>query len=251
MTTSQTTALLAQADLVLLSADLLRSPCRHDDRLWDVDSAELGQLFTAASLDPSAFKPLHAALEQARQLDHGVWTTEYCRLFEGAMVCPLNQTVFVRRDKGAIIGDLAGFYRAFGWSPTACEGEKADHLLVELEFLAVLMVMLARAIRDGHTEHETVTRQALCGFAGDHLADWLTTACAQLREAARLPLYGYVAEALENLWNALVLVHNWPRSPSTAPPPDLGDLSDSPYECDAAAVSSTVPLTLAGRLPDA
>ena len=45
------------------------------------------------------------------------WIAEHNRLFEGGVTCPPNETAYVRRDKGVILADINGFYRAFGFEP--------------------------------------------------------------------------------------------------------------------------------------
>jgi TorA maturation chaperone TorD len=237
--TENRTDLLAQADLLLLLADLLRRPADAQARLRGVVDDDLRELVRAASQsDAATLAPaLIAAVDAGHELALEEWSDEYHRLFEGAMLCALNETAFIRRDKGAILGDLAGYYRAFGWSPTGQSGEKLDHLVTELEFAGLLLAMLAGAPR--HSEEAAVTRQALASFAADHLGDWMASACERLGDCTVLPFYRCVAKAAELAWAALGGQHGWPVAASAASTSSGAYDPESPYECGAANAGET------------
>jgi len=188
-------ARLAQADLLLLAARLF-SPPPADRALFDVDAETLAAMLGAAGMDPAPNGAIGRALEAARIADPEAWRAEHTRLFDGSGACPMNETVHIRRDKGAILADVAGFYRAFGWRAVE-RGEKLDCLVTELEFAAVLLAMLAEAERAGSPERAEVTLAALRSFFADHLGEWLPLFCERLRETAALGLFLDAAEALE------------------------------------------------------
>ncbi|MCZ7582039.1 MAG: molecular chaperone TorD family protein [Deltaproteobacteria bacterium] len=100
-------------------------------------------------------------------------TAEHNRLFLGNVICPINEAGYIRRDKGAILADAAGFYRAFGFSLPDDAGERVDHLVGELEFLALLRVMSANARIAGHADEARVADEAASDFVADHLGEWL------------------------------------------------------------------------------
>jgi nitrate reductase assembly molybdenum cofactor insertion protein NarJ len=125
------------------------------------------------------------------------WRAEYHRLFEGAIGCPVNEAAYVRRDKGMLLADIVGFYLAFGLSSAPAKGERPDHLRCELEFLAVLFVMLARAEEGGAEEDRKVTLAAMRGFMADHLGEWLGPFCARLEATSTVGLYGRLAAFIE------------------------------------------------------
>jgi TorA maturation chaperone TorD len=257
-------AQLAQADLLLLCADLLRRPTSEPGAFADA-LAQLDELLAAAGLPspPSIPDPaeqdgvpqpagqgppplpqaMAAALAAAVETSPDQWSDEYHRLFDAAMACPPNQTAYVRRDKGAIISDITGFYNAFGFVPRPETGEKPDHIVTELEFAAVLLVMAAAA--EGDEQRQDVVRRALASFATGHLNDWLCIFAGRLELVSALPLYGAIACALHQLWVAITLFHALP-----SPAPTEGDRieePESPYECGMAeAESAAVDLRVRG-----
>lgn len=235
--------LLAQADLVLLLADLFRPQIPADALALEPHDVE--QLLGATGLSgPDRLaERMCLGLSAARDADPQLLRDEHVRLFEGAMVCPLNETAYIRRDKGAIIGDLAGFYRAFGCEPSSATGEKPDHLLAELEFVAALLTMSAEAETP---EQVQVASDALAAFATSHLGDWLPAVCRHLGQTTALAFFAHASDALETLWTELVKAHRWPvaDAPPAAARPQAEP--ESPYECIVPAAPEPVELTVDG-----
>jgi TorA maturation chaperone TorD len=201
MTTHDPIRLCALADLVLIQCDLLRTPAQARSAMADL-RGNMPQMLQAAGLAPGgpAATSLGKAIDLAVQAPAGEWTAEYHRLFEGATVCPLNETAYVRRDKGAVIGDLCGFYRAFGFAPELTTGEKADHLVTELEFLSGLLVMLAQAAG----EQRQITQDALAKYCQEHMGDWIPSVASHLGMVAGTPFYVAAAQALDCVWAYLL-----------------------------------------------
>lgn len=239
------TTLLAQADLLLLLAEGLRSPVGAP-RLTGIEPHDIRAIVAAADLDPTdalceSFNRWHAAYDQTSPQQH---SDEYHRLFEAAIACPLNETAYIRRDKGAVIGDLCGFYRAFGWEARDDAAEKPDHLTCQLEFAAALLVMLAKTRQENQAEAQQVTCEALIQFANVHVSDWLPAVGERLRGSTRLTMFSTLAGTMLLLWEALSRRHGWPFDPDAqiAPAEDC----DSPFECGAADAMPLTNLTIGG-----
>lgn len=228
---SSTRALLAQSDLLLLLADAFRPPPQATQSLAALAYGDVAELVPVA-LGRSevalmeAFGALRAA---ARDVPPAEASAEYYRLFAGSVLCPLNETAHVRRDKGAILGDLCGFYRAFGWQPAAGTGEKPDHLVCELEFVALLLVMRAAAEQQHRAEAREVSRTALHRFVEAHLSDWLPAVAARLSACAATVYYRGLAAALAALWAGLTAAHGWCGTPPALALPVVEP--ESPYDC--------------------
>lgn len=231
-TTIDGVRLLAQADALLLMAEYLHhrpaappgSPAGEED---------FRRLAAACGLDPesdAARALVGLAAERARTPPE-IWDGERSRLFEGAALCPPNETAFIRRDKGAILADLAGFHRAFGFDHDERVGEKQDHIVSELQFAAVLLVMLARASDGDRGEQAEITRGALRSFAEDHLGAWIEIFCERLVETAALPAFALVGPALRGAWRQVCADNGLPVSEPTGFE-WISESQGSPYECD-------------------
>ncbi|MCG3138832.1 MAG: hypothetical protein HJJLKODD_02701 [Phycisphaerae bacterium] len=241
--------LLAQADLLLLLKDVLITPIRQSAQ-WPAlgEIEQIRQLFNHAGLDASEpHADLLVQLWQESIADHGaLLALVHGQLFEGAMLCPVNETAYIRRDKGAILADLAGFYQAFGFDGGRLP-EKLDHITVELEFVAILLIMLAQAVQENHTEHLEVTTTAFRNFMGDHLGEWGLLFAERLAATSPHPLHQLTARLLVELWQMITTEHSLaPLAEGT--PALLEEEATGPYECGMAERS--VNLTIAGQAPD-
>lgn len=70
------------------------------------------------------------------------------------------------------MGDVAGFYRAFGMDFT---GDRPDHISMELEFMRLLTMKEAKALADGNSENAGVCIAAQKEFLSCHLGRWAAT----------------------------------------------------------------------------
>jgi TorA maturation chaperone TorD len=240
---------LALADLLMLAGRFVSRPT-HDAWSGPVD-AQLARLAHHARVPaPDALRrTLHAALLELRDADRLAWQRERTRLFEGPVACPANETAYVRRDKGALIGDLCGFYHAFGFEPVEQSGEKPDHLLCELEFASLLLVMLAQAMRRQDAEATEVTEEALVAFLESHLGEWLGLFCLRLQAATDLPVLRAATEVLGAAWDAMALPLDLPGIEQLCRQgePTLSNEDDgTPYECDMTPADPPAPITLTG-----
>lgn len=137
--------------------------------------------------------------------------------------------------KGALLGDVAAFYAAFAFDPTAELRDSPDNLALELSFLGWLHLKTAHALHAGRTEEVEVTEAAVAKFTEEHLATWLDRFVERLEERAPDTFYGIAARVL-----ATVLSFE-PKS--SAPPrgaPDqlafagvpLDDAAGAPHEVE-------------------
>jgi TorA maturation chaperone TorD len=139
----------------------------------------------------------------------------------------------VRRDKGAILADIAGFYKAFGFQLAENTSEKVDHLICELEFVVLLLIMLAKAREENLTEGYSVTYDALAAFCHDHLGEWLELFCQQLTQMTVLPVYQQIAKMIQRAWSGVMTVNHLPIPESSLP--EIATEEGTPYECGMAA----------------
>ncbi|HSM43835.1 MAG TPA: molecular chaperone TorD family protein, partial [Acidimicrobiia bacterium] len=72
----------------------------------------------------------------------------------------------------AIIADIAGFYRAHGLRAGGEERERPDHIVTELEFMAVVARKEAMALQSRNDGNATICRDTSAAFLRDHLGCW-------------------------------------------------------------------------------
>lgn len=226
-------ALLAQADLLLFAADGFREPSDALRESFACAAQEMPALIARAGAGPNVLVPFGEVHATFNDFDADSWRAEFACLFEGGVECPINEAGFVRRDKGAILGDIAGFYRAFGFHLADDCTERVDHLSCELEFTAMMLVMLAQAEDAGETEHAEITRDALDAFTYGHLGEWLPAFCDRLADTTMLPYYHHMAALLANVW-AHVCQANVLAVPTTPTLSEPGEDDGTPYECGLA-----------------
>jgi len=191
----------------------------RDNRRLAADAADL--LRDEASTEPAALgfgelppidldlAPVLAELRRPR----AELTTEYDRVFGlvPSRECPPYETEYHATAepffRAQQLADVAGFYRAFGLEPSRGQPERPDHLALELEFMAFLLMKkrLAPDASDGDNESAAggrVCSEAEAAFFRDHLAWWVPSFATGLRRRAVQGLYAAVGQALAALMPA-------------------------------------------------
>ncbi|HEV8722491.1 MAG TPA: molecular chaperone TorD family protein [Candidatus Binatia bacterium] len=102
-----------------------------------------------------------------------------------------NEALFQQPQE---LGDLMGFYRAFGLAVRLDRHERADHISCECEFLAFLAMKEAYALEhhDAAMLEDTVHAQKL--FLRDHLGRFLPTFTQQLGREHAAGFYAKLAD---------------------------------------------------------
>ena len=110
------------------------------------------------------------------------------------------------------MADINGLYRTFGLELAAGHRERCDHLSVELEFLAFLL--LKEAFADGaRTEAQAaIARAARQRFLERHLCRWVPRLRDRLRRAVPGSAF---ADYLE--WISLFVEREWPGAAPVRP----------------------------------
>lgn len=153
--------------------------------------------------------PLLAALCRPRE----EMAAEYDRVFSlvPSPECPPYETEYHATAepffRAQQLADVAGFYRAFGLEPSQGCPERPDHLALELEFMAFLLMKkrLAAGAADGDNEGDDqaqVCADAETTFFCDHLAWWVPSFATGLRRKAGDGFYAAVGRVLAALMPA-------------------------------------------------
>jgi DMSO reductase family type II enzyme chaperone len=102
-----------------------------------------------------------------------------------------NEALFQQPQE---LGDLMGFYRAFGLTVKFDQHERADHISCECEFLSFLAMKEAYALEHRDPAMLEDTRKAQKLFLRDHLGRFLPTFAQQLSRENAGGFYAKIAD---------------------------------------------------------
>lgn len=182
-----------RGDAVLArAAALLRNCCR-------IPPSRLGRgELPAAQLDPAAV--LRRLPEEGEELD-AQYESCFGLLVSGS--CPPYETEYVDSkfafQRSNSLADVAGFYHAFGMSVSRQRPERPDHIVLELEYMALLLTLERRSIEESvqpRVDRAAVCREAQARFLGEHLAWWTPAFGKLLNRQAPDGFYGAAGRML-------------------------------------------------------
>lgn len=111
--------------------------------------------------------------------------------------CPPYETLFGNDHvfgQSYVMGDIAGFYSAFGLQLSQDIHERLDHLSVELEFLHFLAYKESYAICHDSSEKLQTVVEAEKKFVKEHIGRWVPLFAGMLRKKAGFGLYKIIAD---------------------------------------------------------
>lgn len=181
-------------------------------------------------LDPSsvlAKMPLGAeAANAAYERAFGLLVSSNCPPYETEYI---NSKFTFQRSHG--LADIAGFYHAFGLEPSPAHPERQDHLVLELEFMALLLGLEQAAAQSDHPDR--IVRRAVCAdayrkFLDEHLIWWVPTFAHLLGKQDPEGYYGVVSTFLAALMAAERSLVRLPVSSGRVAPSTV----ERPEECE-------------------
>lgn len=119
-----------------------------------------------------AFESLRGCLKNSKD-----FPSEYVRVFGHTLgqECSPYETQYGGAhifQQAQDLGDIAGFYRAFGLEVSDQAKERLDHISIELEFMAFLAFKEACALASNEKEKAEICREVQRKFLNDHLGRW-------------------------------------------------------------------------------
>ena len=166
---------------------------------------------------------------------------EHRRVFSNviALDCPPYETLFGNDHvfgQSYVMGDISGFYTAFGLQLAQDIHERLDHLSVELEFLHFLAYKESYALcHDGPEKVKTVV-DAEKKFVKEHIGRWVPLFSGMLKKKADYGLYKIIAD-ITTEWVAfdvaLLGVSPQPYSETDYRPANYSSPEGQSFECGA------------------
>ncbi|MBS0172206.1 MAG: molecular chaperone TorD family protein [Nitrospira sp.] len=167
--------------------------------------------------------------------------TEHRRVFTNVITldCPPYETLFGNDHVFAqshVMGDIAGFYKAFGVELSKDVHERLDHLSVELEFMHFLTYKESYSrCHDGIDKTEIVV-EAQKKFIKNHIGRWVPLFCRMLAKKSDTGLFKLIADCMSEWMDfevAFLGVTVQPYSEADYRPATFNAPEGQTYECGA------------------
>ena len=191
--TPSSLAPLLRGDLYRALALALDYPSTETSAVLETLLADLQASGAVGEVELPAPLPALASTWSARSAPE--LQARFHRLFDTQGSLGYCESAWRHVDRGAILRDVTGFYRAFGFAAAGAEGQP-DSIRHELAFMSYLAYKEWFASEHGWTERAAVTRDAEVEFLADHLGLWAGTFAARLSEAGSGTEYSHIAELL-------------------------------------------------------
>jgi putative dimethyl sulfoxide reductase chaperone len=166
---------------------------------------------------------------------------EHRRVFSNVITldCPPYETLFGNDHvfaQSQVMGDIAGFYRAFGVELSKDIHERLDHLSVEFEFIHFLAYKESYSRCHDGADKTQIVLDAQKKFVKNHIGRWVPLFCRMLVKKAASGLYQHVADLMAEWMDfevAFLCVVPQPYSETDYRPATFNSPEGQTYECGA------------------
>ncbi|MGH7230583.1 MAG: TorD/DmsD family molecular chaperone [Nitrospiraceae bacterium] len=166
---------------------------------------------------------------------------EHRRVFSNVITldCPPYETLFGNDHvfgQSHVMGDIAGFYKAFGVELSRDIHERIDHLSVELEFMHFLAYKESYARCHDGAEKTQIVVDAQKKFVKEHIGRWVPLFARMLVKKADTGFFRYIAEFTSDWMDfdaAYLGVTPKPYSEADYRPATFSAPEGQTYECGA------------------
>lgn len=172
--------------------------------LEGLSAALAGQGGEKARLKVAALLKHLDTIEQWVATECTHWTltdlqAEHRRVFSNVITldCPPYETLFGNDHvfgQAHVMGDIAGFYKAFGLELSRDIHERLDHLSVELEFMHFLAYKESYALCHDSADKTQIVVDAQKKFLKNHIGRWVPLFSRMLVKKADTGFFRYLAE---------------------------------------------------------
>ncbi|MGH7216452.1 MAG: TorD/DmsD family molecular chaperone, partial [Nitrospiraceae bacterium] len=166
---------------------------------------------------------------------------EHRRVFSNVITldCPPYETLFGNDHvfaQSQVMGDIAGFYRAFGVELSKDIHERLDHLSVEFEFMHFLAYKESYSRCHDGADKTQIVLDAQKKFVKNHIGRWVPLFCRMLVKKAGSGFYKHVADLMAEWMDfeaAFLGVVPQPYSETDYRPATFNSPEGQTYECGA------------------
>jgi putative dimethyl sulfoxide reductase chaperone len=167
--------------------------------------------------------------------------SEHRRVFSNVITldCPPYETLFGNDHVFAqshVMGDIAGFYKAFGVELSKDIHERLDHLSVEFEFMHFLAYKESYSRCHDGVDKTQIVVDAQKKFVKNHIGRWVPLFCRMLVKKADSGLFKFVADMMSDWMDfeaAFLSVTPQPYSEADYRPATFNAPEGQTYECGA------------------
>lgn len=167
--------------------------------------------------------------------------SEHRRVFSNviALDCPPYETLFGNDhvfSQSYAMGDIAGFYKAFGLELSQDIHERLDHLSVELEFMHFLAYKESYARCHDGPEKTQIVVDAQKKFVKEHIGRWVPLFAGMLRKKADSGFFHILGDLTADWMDfevAYLGVHPQPYAETDYRPATFLSPEGQTYECGA------------------
>ncbi len=167
--------------------------------------------------------------------------SEHRRVFSNVITldCPPYETLFGNDHvfgQAHVMGDIAGFYKAFGLELSRDVHERLDHLSVELEFMHFLAYKESYARCHDGADKTQIVVDAQKKFVKNHIGRWVPLFARMLVKKADTGFFRYLAEFTADCIDfdsAYLSVTPQPYSETDYRPATFSAPEGQIYECGA------------------
>ena len=167
--------------------------------------------------------------------------SEHRRVFSNVITldCPPYETLFGNDHVFAqshVMGDIAGFYKAFGVELSKDIHERLDHLSVEFEFMHFLAYKESYSLCHDGPEKTQIVVDAQKKFVKNHIGRWVPLFCRMLTKKADSGLFKLVADMTADWMDfetAFLGVIPQPYTETDYRPATFSSPEGQTYECGA------------------
>lgn len=167
--------------------------------------------------------------------------SEHRRVFSNVITldCPPYETLFGNDHvfgQAHVMGDIAGFYKAFGVELSRDIHERMDHLSVELEFMHFLAYKESYARCHDGADKTQIVVDAQKKFVKEHIGRWVPLFARMLTKKADSGFFYYIADFTSEWMDfdaAYLGVNPQPYSEADYRPATFNAPEGQTYECGA------------------